>query len=113
MGGSRLPLTPGKPVYARVELFPFEHVFRKGSSVRITVDSAMGPVQATGLWGLTGRPAPVTDNIYASPSRPSQVVLGLIPGATAKAPLPACGTIAGEPCRRNTLPVPPGQLTLP
>jgi uncharacterized protein len=109
----RQPLTPGKPVYARVELFPFEHVFRKGSSIRITVDSAMGRVQSTGLWALTGPRAPFTDTVYAGPSRQSQVVLGLIPGATAKAPLPACGTITGEPCRRNTVPVPAGRLTLP
>jgi uncharacterized protein len=109
----RQPLTPGKPVYARVELFPFEHVFRKGSSIRITIDSAMGPVQPAGLWGLAGPRAPFTDTVYAGPSRQSQVVLGLIPGATAKAPLPACGTIAGEPCRRNTVPVPAGRLTIP
>jgi predicted acyl esterase len=109
----RQPLAAGKPVYARVELFPFEHVFRKGSSIRITVDSAMGRVQSTGLWGLTGPRTPVTDTVYAGPSQRSQVVLGLIPGATAKAPLPACGTIAGEPCRRNTVPVPAGRLTIP
>jgi uncharacterized protein len=108
----RQPLAPGRPVYARVELFPFEHVFRKGSSIRITVDSAMGRVQSTGLWGLAGRAAPFTDTVYASPSRRSQVVLGLIPGATAKEPLPACGIIAGEPCRRNTSPVPAGRLSI-
>ncbi len=28
-------------------------------------------------------------------------------------PLPACQYIAGEPCRRNSVPVPPGQLTIP
>jgi uncharacterized protein len=109
----RQPLTPGKPVYARVELFPFEHVFRKGSSIRITIDSAMGRVESTGLWGLRGPRAPFTDTVYASPSQRSQAVLGLIPGATAKAPLPACGTIVGEPCRHNTVPVPHGHLTLP
>ena len=109
----RQPLTPGKPVYARVELFPFEHVFRKGSSIRITVDSAMGRVESTGLWALTSPRTPVTDTVYAGPSQRSQIVLGLIPGATAKAPLPACGTIAGEPCRRNTVPVPAGRLTIP
>jgi putative CocE/NonD family hydrolase len=109
----RRPLTPGVPVYARVELFPFEHVFRKGSSIQVTIDSAMGPAESTGLWGLTGLAGRFTDTIYASPVRQSQVVLGLIPRATAKAPLPACGTIAGEPCRRNTVPVPHGSLTIP
>jgi len=109
----RQPLTPGRPVYARVELFPFEHVFRKGSSIRITIDSATGQVESTGLWGLTGPASAFTDTIYASPPRQSQVVLGLIPGATAKAPLPSCANIAGEPCRPSTVPVPRGSLTVP
>jgi uncharacterized protein len=92
----RQPLSPGKPVYARVELFPSEHVFRKGSSIRITIASAMGPVESTGLWGLTSPQTPFTDTIYAGPSRPSQVILGLIPGATAKAPLPRAGPSPGS-----------------
>lgn len=106
------PLTPGTPVYARAELLPFEHVFRAGSSIRITIDSAMGAVQPHGSGGLSGLPAPFTDTIYASPSQQSQVVLGLIPGATAQKPLPACGTVTGEPCRPNTVPVPSGSLTI-
>jgi uncharacterized protein len=105
-------LTPGNPVYARVELFPFEHVFRKGSSIRITIDSAAGNIQSTGYWGLTGLTGRFTDTIYASPAMPSEVVLGLIPGASAKTPLPSCADIAGEPCRRNTAPVPAGSLTV-
>src|SRR5215472_14585926 len=107
------PLAPGKRVYARAELFPFEHVFRKGSSIRITIDSATSTVQSTGLWGLSGLPEQFTDTVYASPSQRSAVVLGLIPGATAKAPLPACGSVLGEPCRPNQAPVPSGHLTIP
>ncbi len=42
-----------------------------------------------------------------------EATYALIPGATAKAPLPACGTIAGEPCRRNTVSAPHGALTVP
>lgn len=56
---------------------------------------------------------PCSDTIYAGPSYRSQVVLGLIPGATARVPLRACGTIAGEPCRPNTAPAPAARLTLP
>jgi hypothetical protein len=106
-------LAAGRPVLARVELLPFEHVFRAGSSIRITIDSAMGPVQTTGLWGLTGSAAAFRDTIYASAPMQSSVTLGLIPGATARAPMPACGSLQGEPCRRNTSPVPHGRLTVP
>jgi uncharacterized protein len=107
------PLSPRERVYARVELYPFEHVFRKGSSIRITIDSAAGTVQSTGDWGLSGLPAPFTDTVYTSPAQQSEVVLGLIPGATAKAPLPACGSVIGEPCRPNKTLVPAGRLTIP
>ena len=48
----------------------------------------------------------------AGPSRASQVVLGIIPGATARAPMPACGDVNGEPCRRSDTPVPAGRLTI-
>lgn len=106
-------LTPRTRVYARVELFPFEHVFRQGSSIRITIDSATGTVQSTGVWGLSGLPAQFTNTVYAGPSQPSDVVLGLIPGATARAPLPACGSVIGEPCRPNRTPVPTGRVTIP
>jgi predicted acyl esterase len=109
----RQPLVPGKPVYARVELMPFEHLFRKGTSIRITIDSASGPVQSTGLWGMTAHQGHFTGTIYVSPAQLSQVVLGLIPGAKAQAPIPACGSIAGEPCRHNQILVPAGHLNLP
>jgi uncharacterized protein len=107
------PLRPGGPVYARVELFPFEHVFRTGSSIRITIDSADGNLETTGYWGVTSLAGQFADTIYASPARPSDVVLGLIPGATAARPLPSCARIAGEPCRPNGTPVPHGSLTTP
>ena len=107
------PLTPRKRVYARVELFPFEHVFRKGSSIRITIGSATGTAQSTGVWGLSGLQAPFSDTVYTSASQQSEVVLGLIPGATAKVPLPTCGSIIGEPCRPSPAPVPSGSLTVP
>src|SRR5215472_11704744 len=106
------PLALGKRVYARVELFPFDHVFRTGSTIRITIDSATSTVQPTSLWGLSGLPAQFGDTVYTGTSQQSEVVLGLIPGATAKAPLPACTTVIGEPCRPNQTPVPSGSLAL-
>jgi len=106
-------LKPGTLAYARVELFPFEHVFRTGSSIRITIDSASGDVEPTGYWGVTSPADHFTDTVYASPARPSAVVLGLIPDATARRALPSCADIAGEPCRPNATPVPPGRLTIP
>jgi len=107
------PLVPGQAVYARVGLLPFEHVFRKGSSIRVTIDSAIGPVQSTGSWGMTGPSTKFSDTVYSSSTRRSEVILGLIPDSVAKAPLPSCQDTAGEPCRPSTVPVPPGHLDLP
>ena len=109
----REQLGPRVHPLARVELYPFEHVFRKGSRIRITIGSAAGAVQSTGVWGLSGLPAQFSDTVYTGPSQESEVVLGLIPGATARAPLPKCGTIIGEPCRPSQTPVPSGSLALP
>jgi uncharacterized protein len=106
------PLTPRTPVYARLPLLPFEHVFPKGSSIRITLDSADGPVQFGGFWGLTGNKRPFRDTIYTSPSRQSGVVLGLIPGATAKRPPRPCAQDFAEPCRPNHTHVPAGTLNI-
>jgi hypothetical protein len=76
-------------------------------------------IAASNLWPQSApqrrcaSPAPFSDTVYTGPSQQSEVVLGLIPGATAKAPLPRCGTIIGEPCRANQTPVPSGSLAVP
>ena len=106
------PLAPRTPVYARLQMLPFEHVFQKGSSIRITLDSADGPVQSSGGWGLTGNKHPFRDTIYTSPFQQSEVVLGLIPGATAKQPPRACVEVLDEPCRPNHIPIPAGTLNI-
>ncbi|MGZ4232062.1 MAG: CocE/NonD family hydrolase [Solirubrobacteraceae bacterium] len=33
------PLVPGSPTYMRVQLWPFDYVFRKGSSIRVRIDA--------------------------------------------------------------------------
>jgi putative CocE/NonD family hydrolase len=104
------PLIPGQPTLVRVELRPFGHVFRKGSSIRLTIDT---PAAKQGGWGFAMLPDPAQDTIYHDPVHVSALVLPLIPGATARAPLPACGTMIGEACRTNNTPVPAGNLTIP
>jgi hypothetical protein len=103
--GDSKPLVPGTPVPARLEIMPFDHVFRAGSSVRLTVDAPGGYFATV--------PAPATNTIYHQPGMASKIVLGWLAGATARAPLPACGTVLNQPCRPNVVPVPEGVLTLP
>jgi putative CocE/NonD family hydrolase len=88
-------LTPGSPVRARVLIFPFDHVFRTGSAIRVIVDS---PSQ-TGGWNFASRTGAGQNTILHDRSHPSRLVLGEVPGGHAQAPLPGCNTLLNQPCR--------------
>jgi putative CocE/NonD family hydrolase len=104
------PLMPGRPTYMRVQLWPFDYVFRKGSSIRLWIDA---PTGETGGWSFDFTKTPALNSIYADPQHPSAIVLGYLPGGHAHAALPACDTVLNQPCRRNLIPVPAGTMTLP
>ena len=84
---------------ARVEIFPFAHVFRAGSQVRISVDAPGG-----------NRPVWVFDTISNGEEVqiglggdfPSKVVLPVVPGIDVPADYPECGALRGQPCRAFT-----------
>ena len=97
-------LTPGQPVLARIEMLPFDHVFRAGSAIRLSIDGPGGWFQIT--------PIAAANTVYHQPGMDSKLVLGWLPGATAHAPLPACDTLLNEPCRPSAEPVPTGSLTI-
>jgi predicted acyl esterase len=99
-----LPLNPGTPVRARIELQPFNHVFRAGSAIRLSIDAPGGWF---GILPLAG-----VNTIYHERGRDSRLVLGWLPGGRAEAPLPACGKVLNQPCRPNAEPIPPGSLTI-
>jgi uncharacterized protein len=103
------PLRPGEPVLARVEVMPFAHVFRAGSSLRLTIEAPTGVTLGHSFDYLK---TPATNTVHHDPQRPTRLVLGVIPGGVANRPLPACNTINMEPCRPNAIPVPPGRLTV-
>lgn len=98
------PLIPTQPVLARIELLPFDHVFRAGSAIRLSIDSPGGYFEIV--------PQPAIDQIYHQPGMDSKLVLGWLPGARAHAPLPACGSLLNQPCRSNATPVPSGALRI-
>ncbi len=98
------PLTNDAPVYARLEVEQFSHVFRRGSSIRVWIDTPSN----TGEWGFTDPLQPSTIRIYHDPHHPSQLVLGLLRIGKISSPFPACNTLVSEPCRPNPRPVPTG-----
>ncbi len=93
------PLVPTVPTPLRVEVFPFGHVFREGSQIRITVAA---PHVQPDLWGFTALPVPAQNTIHTGGLTPSSLVLPLLPADRAQAPLPECGdihTLRNQPCR--------------
>ncbi|MEA2272060.1 MAG: uncharacterized protein QOI98_768, partial [Solirubrobacteraceae bacterium] len=90
-------LTPGTPVFARAEIQPFDHVFRAGSAIRVSIDAPAA--------SLVAYPEPATNTLEHTPGMESGVVLGQLPGARAAVPLPACDALLYQPCRPNSEPV--------
>jgi hypothetical protein len=103
------PLVPGRSTYMRIQLWPFDYVFRKGSSIRLWIDA---PTGETGGWSFDFIKTPAINTIYADGGHPSAIVLGHLAGGHAGAPLPTCDTLLNEPCRRNQVPVPSGTMTI-
>ncbi|MFN8025125.1 MAG: CocE/NonD family hydrolase [Acidimicrobiia bacterium] len=100
-------LPSGKAVLARVPLYPFGHVFRAGSQIRIVVQPPGGNRPAWAFDTLRPDPNPKV-TIERSAAHPSKVVLPLVSGVSVTSTLPACGTLRGQPCRTY---VPAGNTT--
>jgi len=92
------PLPDGEFVETRFEIFPFAHVFRAGSRIRISVESPGG---SRALWKFDVlRPdGEVVNTIARSAAMPSKIVLPVVPGVEVEAPLPPCPGLRAQPCR--------------
>lgn len=97
------PLSPNKPELARIEINKFAHVFRAGSSIRVTFDTPSN----TGYWIFGNDKTPSTNTIWHDSAAPSSIVLGYLPYAHA-ATLPSCDSTLRQPCRKNENVVPQG-----
>jgi len=93
------PLVAGEPTLVRVELFPFAHVFRKGSRVRVLVGSPGGN---RAQWTFQGLAAGGTVTVLTDKQHPSRIVLPVLKGIAAPAGLAPCGSLRGQPCRTYT-----------
>jgi putative CocE/NonD family hydrolase len=93
-----LPLVPDHATFMRAEIFPYTHAFRAGSRIRVRIEA---PVGATGFWNFDYITTQATNTIYHDEAHPSQLVLGILAGRSAGAPLPACDTLDNMPCRTD------------
>jgi predicted acyl esterase len=90
-----LPMTAGVPALLRIEVLPFDHVFRAGSRLRLIVDTP----SKTGGWGFADPESTAQNVVLADRAHLSRLVLPVLPGGRAPRPLPVCGTVLNQPCR--------------
>ena len=100
-GRRRARSTPGEPVLARVEVFPFGHVLREGSRLRVWVEA---PTFLPQLWAFTPTPVPTPVTVLHDADHPSRLVLPRVPNDPERiAALPECGLVIRQPCRPDPL----------
>lgn len=89
-------LVPGEYTLMRVGLFPFGHVFRAGSQIKVSVE-VPGGNRERWAYGIIQE---TMDNAVAhDAAMASKVVLPLVPSVAAETPLAACGAVREQPCR--------------
>jgi uncharacterized protein len=93
------PLPRGRFTEVRVELFPFGHVFRAGSRVRVSV-AAPGGDRPRWRFGTLTSDEPVTNQIARSADQASRVVLPVVDDVEVPAGSPPCPGLRGQPCRQ-------------
>jgi len=94
-----MPLLPGRPVLARVEINKMGHYLRKGSRLRIWIDT---PAQ-TG--GLVFDPFSLHQRVHVlhNAKYDSLVRFGILPDVQGPAEPPACASVLLQPCRPDPL----------
>jgi len=91
-------LVPGQWNEARVGIPMFGHVFRKGSKIRVIINTPGGTRAA---WTFANKPysGTVTYDIGHDATHPSSIALPVLSGVSATTPLPACPSLRAEECR--------------
>ena len=93
------PLVPGEWHEVRVEIMPFAHVFREGSSLRLSVDTP-GDSRAEWNFLLLDHTDAEAHTIGHSAAWASSVALPLIGGVDVPTDRPeSCTALRGQPCR--------------
>jgi len=94
------PLEPGKWAKLRVAIPGFGHVFRKGSQIRIAIDTP-GDSRVDWRFELVKFAGDASYDIGHSKQYGSSIVLPVIEGAAvpASAKLPPCPSLRGQQCR--------------
>ena len=84
-------------VKVTIPLYYQGHAYRAGSRIRVTITAPER--RPADLVVRRGTPKPAKVAIAYSKSRPSSLVLPVVPGVDVPTPLPPCPGLRGEPCR--------------
>lgn len=92
------PLVPDTWTQVRVGTAGFQHVFRAGSRVRVSIDTPGGS-RAEWFFALKTFPSAPTYQIGHDVDHPTSVVFPIQPGITVPATYPDCPSLRGQQCR--------------
>lgn len=96
------PLERNEWTKMRVEIFPFAHVIRAGSRIRLSVHTPGGD-RPRWTYIIDQQPAGTHIDVGHSPEHPSRLALplspDLLPAGSYPATLPPCPGLRGQPCR--------------
>jgi predicted acyl esterase len=92
------PLPEGELAEVNVELFPFAHVFRSGSRLRLVID-APGGTRPEWRFDVVDAPAGTVNRVGLGGATPSRVTLPVIDLDVIPADPPPCPSLRGQPCR--------------
>ena len=97
------PLPKGRWAKVTVPLYYQGHVYRAGSRLRVTLAAPRGdqPVWSFGELQPRNR---ASVSVSRAPSRPSRLILPVVPGLDAPTALPPCPALRGQPCRAYEAP---------
>ena len=92
------PLPRKRFVKVTIPLYYEGHVYRAGSSIRVTIAAPNGD-QPIWSFSETQPKGQSTVSIAHSKRRPSRLVLPVVPGVNVPTDLPPCPGLRGQPCR--------------
>ncbi len=96
------PLEPGRWAKARIEIFPFAHIARAGSRIRLSVHTPGGD-RPRWTYLVAPQPSGTSIDVGHSAAHPSRLVLpespALLSGTSYPSALPPCPGLRGQPCR--------------
>ncbi len=90
------PLPDGEFEQVDIEIFPFAHVFRAGSRVRLTVDAPGGN---RAVWAFETISGGEEVTIAHDADHPSLLTMAVVSGLDVPSGIPDCGSLRGQPCR--------------